>query len=146
MNTFDRFIDAVSTAMSDHDIEWFYDFDAQDTQACIEDAELYPDPTHRLLPIEPLSSREAFRHMKDFAITIKNPVPHNILWTALSRRHPFSAFQDALRSTNLREAWFEFKRKKMQIVVEDWMEENEITYEDGIFKCEHAQTYDYFKD
>ena len=21
-----------------------------------------------------------------------------------------------------------------------------LTYEDGIFKCEHAQTYDYFKD
>lgn len=60
MNTLDRFIDDVSTAMSDHDIEWFYDFDAQDTQAYIEDAELYPDPTHRLLPIEPFSSREAF--------------------------------------------------------------------------------------
>lgn len=145
MNKLEFFIDAVATAMSDHDIEWFYDFDVQDTQACIEEAEVCPDPTHRLLPIEPLSSREAFKHMEAFAITIKSPVPHNILWTVLSQRHPFSAFQNALRATNLREAWFEFKRKQMQVVVEDWMYENEITYEDGIFKCEHAQTYEHFK-
>ena len=142
---YDYFISAVAYAMNDHsyNTKWYYDFDTQDTEADIEDMELHPDPTHRLVSIDPLGSREGFMHMEEFADGGKNLMLRSKLYKALEQRHPFSAFVNAVNYNNLREAWFKFKNEKMKEIVEEWMEDNDIIYEDGIFKCEHAKTYEF---
>ncbi len=145
---YDIFIDEVACAMEDHslEIEWFYDFDAQTIVANMPFGDCHPENNHRLLPIEPLDSREGFRMMEDFVNEVKNRTDHDKLWQALNQRHPFSAFRNMLHYTSQREAWFEFKNEQMRYIVERWMRYNGITYENGLFKCDDTMTFECDED
>lgn len=148
MTAYEKFIDVVSYAMDCHspEIEWFYDFDAQDIVAYMPYMDLRPDSNHQLLRIEPLDSRTGFDIMEGFVETVKDPIDRDKLCSALSQRHPFSAFRNMLHYTNQREAWFEYKNEQMRYIVERWMRYNDITFEDGCFKCDNTVMFECDED
>ena len=137
---YEIFIDEVAYAMDCHspEMEWFYDFDEQTTVVNMPYNGCRPDRNHQLLGIEPLDSREGFRIMEGFVDTVNNRRDQDKLWRALSQRHPFSAFQNMLHYTSQLEAWFAYKNERMKVIVERWMRENGVTYEDGLFKCDNT--------
>lgn len=145
---YEIFIDAVSYAMEDHSYEicWFYDFDEQDTVPVIEDNGCYPEDGHRVLKIEPLSSRILFRIMEDFANSLPEGQKKEKLLMSLRYRKPFSSFKQTLAYTNQRENWFAFKEKQMQEIIEEWMSDEGIVYKDGVFSCNGPGVLEYHKD
>ena len=145
---YERFIDAVACAMDSHspEMEWFYDFDEQDTVPYMPHMDCRPDCNHHLLRIEPLDSKTEFNIMEDFVDTVKAPTDQNKLWSVLSQRHPFSAFRNILHYTNQREAWFEYKNERMKHIIERWMRDYGITYEDGLFKCDNTVMFEFDED
>ena len=138
-------IDEIAYAMDSHspEMEWYYDFDEQATVVNMPYNGCYPDRNHQLLRIEPLESWEGFRIMEDFVDTVNNRRDQDKLWKALSQRHPFSAFRNMLHYTNQREAWFAYKNERMKVIVERWMKENGVTYEDGLFKCDNTVMFEW---
>ena len=59
---------------------------------------------------EPLESFESFRTMERFIDTLPEDAPiTNELIRAISQRHPFAHFKDALRGTPERDLWFAFR-------------------------------------
>lgn len=145
---YEIFIDAVSYAMEDHSYEicWFYDFDEQDTVPVIEDNGCYPEDGHRVLKIEPLSSRILFRIMEDFANSLPEGQEKEKLLMSLRYRKPFSSFKQTLVYTSQRENWFAFKEKQMQEIIEEWMSDEGIVYKDGVFSCNGPGVLEYHKD
>lgn len=145
---YEIFIDAVSHAMEEHsyDICWYYDFDEQDTVPVIEDTGCYPEDGHRVLKIEPLSSRILFRIMEDFANSLPEGQEKEKLLMSLRYRKPFSSFKQTLAYTNQRENWFAFKEKQMQEIIEEWMSDEGIVYKDGVFSCNGPGVLEYHKD
>lgn len=145
---YEIFIDAVSYAMEDHSYEicWFYDFDEQDTVPVIEDNGCYPEDGHRVLKIEPLSSRILFRIMEDFANSLPEGQEKEKLLMSLRYRKPFSSFKQTLAYTSQRENWFAFKEKQMQEIIEEWMSDEGIVYKDGVFSCNGPGVLEYHKD
>ena len=143
---YEMFIDAVSYAMEDHsyNIQWFYDFDKQETVPFIEEAECYPENGHRLLRIEQLESWESFRIMEDFVDMVPEEADQDKLWSALRQRHPFSAFREMLHYTGLREKWFAYHDEQMQCIVERWMEDEGIVYKDGLFSCNSNMVHEFY--
>ena len=145
---YEIFIDEVACAMDSHspEMEWFYDFDEQETVPSMRFGDFHPNENHQLLRIEPLESWEGFRIMEDFVDTVNNRNDQNKLWSALRQRHPFSAFKNMLHYTNQREAWFAYKNERMKTIVERWMKENGVTYEDGLFKCDNTIMFECDED
>ena len=137
-------VDAIAYALEDHsyNICWFFDFDEQDTVPLIEETDCYPEDGHRLLRIEPMESWESFRIMEDFVETVTDGIVQNKLWSALSQRHPFSAFKRMLDYTGQRENWFAFKDERMQQMVERWMKDEGVVYKDGVFTCDNALVFE----
>ena len=145
---YEIFIDAVSHAMEDHsfDIVWFYDFDEQDTVSLIEDNGCYPKDGHRVLRIEPLPSRILFCIMEDFANSLPESQEKERLLTSLRYRKPFSAFKHTQSYTSQRENWFAFKEKRLQEIIEEWMDNEGIVYKDEVFSCNGPGVIEYHKD
>lgn len=142
---YEMFIDEVSYAMEDHsyNIQWYYDFDEQDTVPVIEETDCYPEKGHRLLRIEPLESWESFNLMEDFIETVTDEADQDKLWSALRQRHPFSAFKEMSHYTGQREEWFAFKDERMKEFVERWMEDEGIVYKDSVFACDSDSVFEY---
>lgn len=122
----------IEIALTDHGgTEWYFD---RQTGACVRfsnfsdleeetdwrDAiEREPD---RFLLIDPLPSSFEFGLMADFAADLDAGAAKASLERALSGRHPFRAFKDALLDfPAVREAWFEKRNAAM-----DWLEDNGI--------------------
>ena len=144
---YEIFIDAVSYAMEDHsyNVIWYYDFDEQDTVTVIEDTGCYPKDGHRVLRIEPLPSRILFCIMEDFANSLPESQEKERLLTSLRYRKPFSAFKHTLSYTSQRENWFAFKEKRLQEIIEEWMDNEGIVYKNGVFNCNGPSVFEYHK-
>lgn len=136
-------VDAVAYALEDHSYstEWYFDFDEQTTVPLCRDADCQPEDGHRIVRIEPMPSWQSFQIMEDFADSVSDFKAKGKLFSALSRRHPFSSFQDALCYTGLCEEWFAFKNERMKYWVERWMEDNEVTYTDDCAGCDNASVW-----
>lgn len=141
-------IDEIASALEDHsyNIEWYFDFDEQRAIPLIEDCDSYPEEGHKVIRIEPMSSRIGYQIMEDFADSVTDQTDREKLYVALNQRHPFSSFNHMLHYTAQREKWFEFKRQQMTGIVEDWMKENDIVYKDGRFICTGGMVLEFHLD
>lgn len=119
-------------------MEWYFDFDEQDTTAVCRDTGLCPEKGHHILRIEPMPSWQSFEIMEKFTEGISNGRIQEKLYAALRRRHPFSAFQNALCYTGLREDWFAFKNECMKFWVEKWMRYNDVVFQNDRAVCDHT--------
>lgn len=141
-------IDEIACALENHDynIQLYFDFDEQRVVPLIEDCDSYPEEGHKVIRIEPLSSRIGYQIMEDFADSVTDQTDREKLYVALNQRHPFSSFNDMLHYTAQREKWFEFKRQRMTGIVKDWMEENDIVYKDERFICNGNLAFEFYQD
>ncbi len=145
---YEIFIGEIACALEDHSYgtQWYFDFDEQTTVPAIEEVDCYPENGHKVLHIEPMSSRESFQIMEDFADSVTDKVDQEKLYVALNQRHPFSSFKDMLHYTGQRENWFAYKDERMKEVVEEWMKENEVVYENDRASCNSWMVTEYYRD
>jgi len=81
----------------------------------------------RYLSIPTESSREGDQDMVAFAESLKDENLKEKLWIALNGRGTFRRFKDVLLGyPEKRQEWFEFKDKRLEERVIQWLEENEI--------------------
>ena len=81
----------------------------------------------RYLSIPTESSREGYQDMVAFTESLEDENLKEKLWIALNGRGAFRRFKDVLLSyPEKREEWFEFKDKRLEERVMEWLEENEI--------------------
>ena len=78
----------------------------------------------RFLPVEPVSSHEAFSVMAAFAETVKDRHMQQRLTDALNGRKPFANFNHLVHTTNVREQWFDFKNRTYLEMAKEWIEDN----------------------
>lgn len=67
------------------------------------------DNTERYLPVELVSSREAFSVVADFVETVDDPDMQQRLADALNGRKPFANFNHLVHTTKVREQWLTLK-------------------------------------
>jgi len=83
--------------------------------------------SERYLNIPTDSSREGYQDMVAFTESLEDENLKEKLWIALNGRGAFRRFKDVLLSyPEKREEWFEFKDKRLEERVVEWLEENEI--------------------
>lgn len=137
---YEIFIDSIAYALEDHSysIEWYFDFDNQDIVPVSRDSDCCPEEGHRVIRIDPMPSRLSFGIMEDFADNVSDYAKKAKLFSALSRKHPFSSFQQALCYTDLRQEWFAFKEESMRHWVERWMKENGVDFKEDCAVCDNT--------
>ena len=77
------------------------------------------DSWERCVAIKNPESHEAFKFMEAFVEEIIPEKEQKIYWKALSWKKPFANFNDLIHDSEYREAWFEFKRKKLEEYVRE---------------------------
>ncbi len=77
----------------------------------------------RYVPLPPADSHEAYEDMVDFIATITNRRIREQLAEAITGRHPFRRFKDALLNfPQERERWFAFSDERQRERAVDWLE------------------------
>ncbi|WP_026776897.1 UPF0158 family protein [Polaribacter sp. Hel_I_88] len=66
-----------------------------------------------------LESFESFKIMENFVDEISDKIFKNRLENMLQKRKPFRNFKDEVESSVYREAWFAFRQKEMEKIVEE---------------------------
>lgn len=75
------------------------------------------------LRIEPVSSREQYRWMERFVVTVEDPECHKKLMAAMDGKGAFRRFKDALMSYAVeRERWFAFRSERLRGNMVAWLE------------------------
>ena len=64
--------------------------------------------------------------MTNFVNSVTDPRKNELLSVALEGRGAFRRFKDTLLRVELREEWFEFKRKAFIKIAKEWCDENNI--------------------
>ncbi|SDI27545.1 UPF0158 family protein [Pseudomonas panipatensis] len=85
------------------------------------------DEPERLLPIEPLSSRESIELMRDFLREVDEPHAYSALANALEGRKPFKAFKHVLMGyPELLQAWYAYQAERLRECALDWLADHDI--------------------
>lgn len=79
-----------------------------------------------LLPVQ--DSRDDYRLMQDFSNELPSRNAAEQLNRAMQGRGAFSRFRTTAQSLGLEDQWYEFKRKRLEQIAIDWVEENNIPY------------------
>ncbi len=67
--------------------------------------------------------------MNDFAEEQKDDRTRNILSRALHGSGAFRSFKNSLDQFGIEEAWFRFRRKALEDIAREWLEEHHLSYE-----------------
>jgi len=81
------------------------------------------DDEGRYVKIPSTDSREGYRDMQDFILTVEDEELREKLWIAIDGKGAFRRFKDVLvRYPEERGRWFEFKDERTKERVVDWLE------------------------
>jgi Uncharacterised protein family (UPF0158) len=84
-------------------------------------ARIAADPGY--LRVDPVSSREQYRWMERFIVTIEEPELRKKLVGAIDGKGAFRRFKDVLMAFPIdRERWFAFRSERLRIAIESWLE------------------------
>jgi len=90
------------------------------------------DKEGRYVEVPSTDSREGYRDMEDFIQTVDDENLKEKLWIAIDGKGAFRRFKDVLlRYPEVRKRWFEFKDKRTRERVMDWLEREDIEFEDA---------------
>jgi Uncharacterised protein family (UPF0158)/Nucleotidyltransferase domain len=120
---------ALAEALEDHspDTTWWFNPGTGDSEPYLDpDSVDIEDDEHPeaqgLIRIEPVSSREAYEDMEDFAGRVRDPRTRDLLERAIAGRGAFRRFKDALfEFPDLRQAWFAFHDARMERRAVEWL-------------------------
>ncbi len=130
----ERFYFDVGEAMSMNNLRSYINIETMEV-------EMYPSEDHffddeedlaveaennpaKFIPVETVSSREAFKVMEDFVDTVADQVMQQRLIDAINGRKPFANFNHLVHTTSAREQWFDFKNKAYTIMAKQWIKDN----------------------
>ncbi len=129
-------LDELTTAMEDSGSENVYYLDlttgdvvlsADEMLTGEEPAEDYDENPDRYLPVEPVSSEEAYEIMERFVAGLAQNKEAARLSKALSGPHPFRRFKDEIAGCEeLKKMWFDFHDAEMEKLAIEWLEYNGI--------------------
>ena len=100
-----------------------------DTEYWEEEFEKIENEWSDYVIISKMESREAFQIMEDFVDEIGDPKLKGDLIKILNRKSPFANFKQEVESSAFRQKWFNFKDRKYEDYVKDWLEVEEIKSE-----------------
>ncbi|MFI5306907.1 MAG: UPF0158 family protein [Polyangiales bacterium] len=84
-------------------------------------ARIAADPGY--LRVDPVSSREQYRWMERFIVTIEESELRKKLVGAIDGKGAFRRFKDVLMAFPIdRERWFAFRSERLRIAIESWLE------------------------
>lgn len=100
--------------------EWMYDPEEYEamTGESFETDFKYPS-WGNCLTFEPLESHESFEIMRRFADNHTDVRFQNKLFNALNNRKPFANFKFIIDTSEFRQDWFDFKKRRMEIHVKE---------------------------
>lgn len=100
--------------------EWMYDPEEYEamTGESFETDFKYPS-WENCLTFEPLESHESFEIMRRFADNHTNVRFQNKLFNVLNNRKPFANFKFIIDTSEFRQDWFDFKKRRMEIHVKE---------------------------
>jgi len=82
--------------------------------------------------IEPMDSRDSYRHMEEFVELLPGGETRSVLGQALALPKPFRRFKDALEAfPEERQAWLDFKEEAMKRHALSWLEDLGPAGQDG---------------
>ena len=126
-------LDELAVALDTGDIEHYLDLGSGQVVPLLSDS---PDPDllllleqdpERLLPIEPLSSRESLELMRDFLREVGEPHAYAAMASALEGRKPFKAFRHVLMGyPDLLQAWYDYQAERLRECALDWLADHDI--------------------
>jgi len=119
MNSMRCFINQETMEVEIHAGEYDYDVTGEGDTA--QEALDNPD---KYLPVESVSTREAFRVMEDFVEAVHDKHMKQRLTDALNGRKPFANFNHLVHTTNVRQQWFDFENRAYTEMAKEWIEEN----------------------
>ncbi|MEW6338533.1 MAG: UPF0158 family protein [Acidobacteriota bacterium] len=128
--------DELTMALENHsyDMQFFLDRQTGEVFPLFEDNEesdenrerIEADPD-RFVAVEPLPSSVGWEVMAAFVESLPDGAARRHLAAALSARHPFRAFKDALSGhPTLREEWFAFHDEAWARLAAEWLEDEGI--------------------
>ena len=91
---------------------------------------VWPHEGDEVIRIEPLSSRESFGAMEEFADTQPAKIADQ-LYEALSGGQPFARFKSAVDILGLLKDWYSFKDKWYEEKAEEWLRDECVDFVDG---------------
>lgn len=145
----EQLINEIADALSDHSYDaygnfWYISITKQEINMRIDSVytgvDSDPDDGEEIVKIEPLPSREGFEIMEDF-VGAHPGRSQTYLYKALSKRHPFSAFRDAVENCGFLQQWYDWKNDAMKEKALDWMHFNDVDFKDGKIVALGTQTW-----
>jgi hypothetical protein len=81
-----------------------------------------------------------YKIMEDFCVTSQDHQVGLELLQLIKGSGAFRRFKNAIRELGVESAWYEFKRKALEKIAIEWLEENEISYikDDGVSDLSEA--------
>ena len=79
-----------------------------DSSLCGDDCK-WPNDGDEVIRIEPLSSRESFYAMAEFADKQPDDISQK-LYDTLNKKHPFANFKEAINRLNITQQWYDFSK------------------------------------
>ena len=98
---------------------------------------------HEVVSVEPLSSHESYSIMERFALSRSDGQAQR-LCDALSMKHPFRRFKDAVNRLGIAEEWYAWRDEALLRYAEESLEYYGIDFVDGRIICtkkENVHTY-----
>ena len=89
---------------------------------------------HEVVSIEPLSSHESFSIMERFALSRPDGQSQR-LRDALSMKHPFRRFKDAVNRLGIAEEWYAWRGEALLRYAEESLEYYGVDFIDGRIVC-----------
>ena len=93
---------------------------------------------HELVDIEPISSREGYEMMEDFART-RNDDECNKIFRAISGHKPFRSFRVCVETLGILNDWYTFKNAAMLKKAEEILSDYDLDFIDGKIVCNNPK-------
>ena len=94
---------------------------------------------HQIVDIDPVDSHEGFGIMEHFADS-RPEREAGRLFRALSQRHPFRMFREAIERMGIKDEWFSFRREEYKRLASERLEFHGVDFEDGKIICRNKRS------
>lgn len=103
-------------------------------QESIAKARKVLDDSENLLPLPDKFEINEYRIMEEFCLALDDRQLSGELLRRIKGSGAFRRFRNAIHELNIEQAWYDFKRRALEQIAIQWLEENRIAYtrDDGI--------------
>jgi|SRR5436190_12695229 len=86
------------------------------------------DDSENLLPLPDKFEINEYRIMEEFCLALENRQAGSELHRLIKGSGAFRRFRNAIRERNIEQDWYDFKRRALEEIAIQWLEENGISY------------------